>query len=133
MSPKGDAMKKSMPAILAAAVVSVVAAPAAFAHDYSSDIRSDVNDIQRDRAHIAADVRHVREERGEVMSARRRQFWAWWHGDYRAAHRAAEHAQEERSDLWAARRKLNRDVADIQRNRADLRKDLAPYNRHWWY
>jgi hypothetical protein len=124
-------MKKSIPALVVAAGLSVVAGPSAYAHDYNSDVRSDVNDIHRDRAHIAADVRHVREERGELMSARRRQFWAWWHGDYRAVHRAAEHAEEEKSDLSAARRKLNHDVADIQRDRADLRADLP--HRHWWY
>lgn len=126
-------MKKSVPALVVAAGLSVVAGPSAFAHDYNSDVRSDLNGIHRDRAHIAADVRHVGEERGEVMSARRRHFWAWWHGDYRTAHRAAEHAEEERADLWAARRKLNRDVADIQRDRADLRADLAAHRHWWWY
>jgi hypothetical protein len=125
-------MKNAIPALLAVAGLSLVAAPAAFAHE-SSDIQSDLNDIRRDRAHIAADVRHVREERGELMSARRREFWARWRGDYRAAHRAAEHANEERADLWAARSKLGRDVGDIQRDRADLNKDLAPYRRWWWY
>lgn len=121
-------MKNSISALVLAAGLSAVAGTAAYAHDYNSDVRSDLNDIRRDRAHIAADVRNVREERGELMSARRHQFWAWWHGDYRAAHRAAEHAREERADLWAAHRKLNRDVADIQRDHADLRAD-----RHWWY
>ena len=124
-------MKNSICTFVAAAALSAVAAPTAFAHDYNSDVRSDWKDIQRDRAQIAADARAVQEERGELASARRREFWAWWHGDYRAAHRAAEHAEEERSDLSAARRKLNGDVADIQRDRTDLRKDT--HRTRWWY
>jgi hypothetical protein len=126
-------MKKAISTIIFAAGLSAVAIPA-YAYEYNNnDVRSDYNDIQRDRASIAADARRVEEERDELANARRHYRWAWWHGEYWAAHSAAEHAQEERSELSAAGNKLNRDVADIRRDRADLREDLAPRHHWWWY
>ena len=124
-------MKKISPALVLAASLSTVAIPSAYAHDYDSDSQSEWNDIQRDRAAIAADARKVQEERDELASARRQQQRSWWNGDYWGARRAAEHAREEESELRAAHHKLNSDVSDIRRDRAELYQD-EPHRWHWW-
>jgi hypothetical protein len=54
---KGCAMKKTIPSLILVAAVSAFAVPAAYAYD--SDVRSDWNDIRRDRDQIAADARKV--------------------------------------------------------------------------
>ncbi|MBS0239829.1 MAG: hypothetical protein JSR89_15530 [Proteobacteria bacterium] len=124
-------MNKIFPAIVLAAGFTATAMSTAYAYDYNSDIRADWNDIRRDRAAIASDARHVDEERQELGDARRHARWAWWHGDFWAAHRAREHARGEAAELRGAERKLNRDVTDIRHDREDLRQD---YNtRHWWW
>ncbi len=122
--------KLLLPALVLAVGLSGSAVP--MAHAYDSDIRSDWQDIHRDRAAIANDARRVDEERGELADARHQQRWSWLHGDFWGAHRAAEHAREEAGELHAAQHKLNRDVADIRRDRADLREDYG-YRRHWWW
>jgi hypothetical protein len=122
-------MKKTIPSLILVAAVSAIAVPTAYAYD--SDVRSDWIDIRRDRAKITADARRVQEERDELAAARQHERWAFWRGNFWAAHRAAEQARDERSELWAARNKLNRDVADVQRDRADLYQDTAS-RRHWW-
>ena len=103
-------MKKTISALVLAACLSAVAIPA-YAYDYNSEVRSDWNDIRRDRGQIDTDARKVDQERDELASARRHERWAWWRGNFWGARRAAEHAQEERAELWAARNKLNHDGA----------------------
>jgi hypothetical protein len=124
-------MKKISPALVLAASLSAIAIPAAYAHDYDSDSRSEWNDIQRDRAPIASDARKVQDERDELASVRRHQQWSLWYGDYRSADRASEQAREEEAELRAAQQKLNHDVSDIQRDRAELYQD-EPHRWHWW-
>lgn len=124
-------MKKIIPAIALAAGITATAMSTAYAYDYNSDIRSDWNDIRRDRAEIGRDARHVDEERQELNEARRDARWAWWHGDFWAAHRAREHAREEAAELRGAQRKFDRDVTDIRRDREDLREDYG--SRRWWW
>jgi hypothetical protein len=49
------------------------------------------------------------------------------------AQRAAETARREEQELWAARNRLNRDVADIRRDRADMSED-EEHHKHWrWH
>ena len=122
-------MKKISPALVLAASLSAIAIPAAYAHD--SDSQSEWNDVQRDRAAIASDARKVQDERDELASARRHQQWSFWYGDYRTADRASEQAREEEAELSAAQQKLNHDVSDVQRDRAELYQD-EPHRWHWW-
>jgi hypothetical protein len=121
-------MKKIKSALVIAASLSAIAIPAAYAYD--SDSQSEWNDIQRDRTAIASDARKVQDEQDELASARRHQQWSLWYGDYRSADRASEQAREEEAELRAAQQKLNHDVSDVQRDRAERYQD-EPHRWRW--
>lgn len=124
-------MNKIVPSIVLPGGIAATAIPAAYAYDYNSDIRSDWNGIRRDRAAIVSDARHVDEERQELGDARRHARWAWWDGDYWAAHEARELDREEAVELRGAERKLSRDVTDIRHDREDLKQDYNSRQVRW--
>jgi len=108
--------------LVLAAVVSVSAIPAAYAHD--SDIRSDWRHIHRDRARLHADEARLRDERRELTGAERREQWALRHGRFWQAWRAERLERREAADVRALERKVYRDRVDLARDRADLRRDV---------
>ena len=123
-------MKMTVPALVLAASLSALAVPA-YAYDNDEHIGHDIRHIQRDHAKVEADERRVREEQAELSTARREMRHSWWTGNFWGAHKAAEKVREEENELRNAHHKLNNDVADIRRDRADLNDDLARHHR-WW-
>ena len=105
-----------------AAAITVTAMPAAYAYD--SDIRSDWRHIQRDRARLHADLRRLRDERGERAAAERSENWALRHGRFWQAWRAERLERREAADVRALERKVYRDRVELARDRADLRRDV---------
>ncbi|MBY0561775.1 hypothetical protein [Hyphomicrobium sp.] len=124
-------MNRIFPAIALAAGVAATSMSTAYAYDYNTHIRTDRNDIRRDSAAIASDVRHIDEERQELSDARRHARWAWLHDEVWAAHEARENAREEAVELRGAEQKFNRDVTDIRHDREDLSEDYRS-RRGWW-
>ena len=112
---------KKIAIVMTAMVLSLAAVPAAYAYD--SDIRSDWRHIQRDRARLHADYVRLRDERGELRAAERRENWAQRHGQFFQAWRAERQERREASDVRALERKIYRDRVDLARDRADLRRD----------
>ena len=114
-------MKKTAILLLTAAMT-VLAMPAAYAHD--SDIRSDWRQVQRDRARLHADQARLRDERGELAAAERRENWALRHGRFWQAWRAEQVERREAADVRALERQVYRDRVKLARDRADLRRDI---------
>jgi hypothetical protein len=114
-------MRKTAIATLTAAMT-VLLTPGAYAHD--SDIRSDWREIQRDRIRLRADEARLRDERGELAAAERREDWALRHGRFWQAWRAERQERHEARDVRALEQRAHRDHIDLARDRADLRRDL---------
>jgi hypothetical protein len=114
-------MNRTLTLFLAAGIT-LLAIPAAFAHD--SDIRSDWRQVQRDRARLYADQARLRDERGELVTAERREDWALRHGRFWQAWRAERVERREVADVRGLERRVYQDRVKLARDRADLRRDV---------
>lgn len=124
-------VNRIFPAIALAAGVTATAMSTAYAYEFNSHIRTDSNDVGRDRAAIARDERHIDEERQQLSDARRHARWAWVHGEIWAAQEARDNAIEEATELRGAEQKFDRDVTDIRHDHEDLNEDYR--SRHGWW
>lgn len=116
-------MKPILLAALAAAFLTTAAAPAAFAGDIGNDIR----DIERDKARLRNDYRHLQEERRELRQAEGRERWAWRHHNWWQAWRAERQERHERREIRGIEHQIARDRERLARDRADLRRDIYRY------
>jgi hypothetical protein len=114
-------MNRTLTLVLAAGIT-LLAIPEAFAHD--SDIRSDLRQVQRDRARLYADEARLRDEQRELGAAERRENWALRHGRFWQAWRAERVERREAADVRALERRVYRDRVQLARDRADLRRDI---------
>jgi hypothetical protein len=122
-SPRqGSTTMNRTPTLFLAAGITLLAIPAAFAHE--SDIRSDWRAIQRDRARLYADQARLRDERAELAAAERRENWALRHGRFWQAWRAEQIERREAADVRALERRVYRDRVQLARDRAYLRRDV---------
>lgn len=114
--------KTALIAALASAAT-VIAMPAAFAHDRYEHISNDDRHIERDRAQVAADEAKLRQEYAELNEARHHRRWASWHGWGWRAHQAQHQVHRERSEIEALERKIARERAGLNCDLTDVRRD----------